>query len=244
MFPIAKATLSFREISDYWSREIDPPASQRELLRILESAWWLGELRGDSVQSPLELLKKMFASMRHRDDLGIIFIVGDGAGPSPVQLPDGSVKVDVRYQVRVPSGNIDSWDEAACRDAFHALAETSAIESYSELAVGLAFIELSYEEFNTWLTERGYPKPTFWRAQLKKPKRGRPAEYNWDGVKERLAKYVSQHGSIRTSDELMQKCADFACALHPETKTPSDKTIREAIKTHALDAAASFVLGK
>jgi hypothetical protein len=40
MFPIAKPALSLREISDYWSREIWPPASSEELLSTLESAWW------------------------------------------------------------------------------------------------------------------------------------------------------------------------------------------------------------
>ena len=53
MFPIAKPALSFGEISDYWSREISPPASSNELLNILVSAWWLGELRGGSVNSRL-----------------------------------------------------------------------------------------------------------------------------------------------------------------------------------------------
>jgi hypothetical protein len=48
MFPIAKPALSFGEIADYWTREIHPPASWEEILRTLESAWWLGELRGNS----------------------------------------------------------------------------------------------------------------------------------------------------------------------------------------------------
>jgi hypothetical protein len=76
-------------------------------------------------------------------------------------------------------------------------------------------------------------------VRLTKPKRGRPAEYNWRGVKSRLAVYVSQHGPVQTLDELLQKCADFASELHPEGSTPSDKTIREAIKRHQLDLAAS-----
>ncbi len=78
---------------------------------------------------------------------------------------------------------------------------------------------------------------------LKKAGRGRPAEYNWEGVKAKLADYVSKHGPMQTSDELLQKCEDFASDLHPENKTPSDKTIREAIMKHALDVAAG-VSGK
>jgi hypothetical protein len=161
MFPISKPALSFGEISDYWSRD-RPPASWEEVLRTLKSAWWLGELRGNSVNSPLQLLKKMFTSMRHRDDLGIVFIVGDCAGPLPVELPDGSPQVDLRYHIRVPSSSTENWDEAACRDPYHALAKTCSKESYPELTVGFTLVELSYEEFSTWCTKRGFSVPTFW----------------------------------------------------------------------------------
>jgi hypothetical protein len=73
---------------------------------------------------------------------------------------------------------------------------------------------------------------------LKKQKRGRPQEYNWNGVKSRLTDYASQHGPMQTLEELLQKCADFAAELHPRHHTPSDKTIREAIKRHQLETAA------
>jgi hypothetical protein len=155
MLPILESTRSFGEIADYWSLEI--PASWDEILRILESAWWLGELRGNSGPTRLQRLKNMFTSMRHRDDLGIVFIVGDCAGPLPVELPDGSLKLDLRHQIRVPSSNTENWDEATCRDAFHALAKTSSKESYPELTVGFTLIQLSYEGFTAWRTNRGRP---------------------------------------------------------------------------------------
>src|SRR6516165_8963446 len=152
MFPIAKPTLSFQETADYWSREIWPPASSHELLSILVSAWWLGELRGDSVHSRLQLLKLMFTS-KYRDDLGIVFIVGNDAGPPQVDLPDDEPRdIDLRPQIRVPSSNTESWDEAACRDAFHALAKVTKdssiniyqgfhpINTYREFAVFLPSI--------------------------------------------------------------------------------------------------------
>jgi hypothetical protein len=165
MFPIAKSTLTFGEIADYWSREITPPASWDEILRTLESAWWLGELRADSGPTRFQRLKNMFSSMRQRDDLGIVFIVGDCAGPLPVELPDGSPQVDLRYHIRVPSSSTENWDEAACRDAYHALAKTCSKESYPELTVGFTLIELSYEEFKTWLTNRGFFLPKFWQPR-------------------------------------------------------------------------------
>jgi hypothetical protein len=117
----------------------------------------------------------MFTS-KYRDDLRVIFIVGDDSGPPTVELPeDEPQEVDLSPTIRVPSGNIESWDEAACRDAFHALAEISAIQSYPEFAIGLSLIELTYEEFNTWLISRRYSAPTFWLKETKtwRPKPGK-----------------------------------------------------------------------
>ena len=75
-------------------------------------------------------------------------------------------------------------------------------------------------------------------------KRGRPPEYNWASVKSRLAEYTQQNGHVQSMNELLEICSDFARKLHPRKKTPDDKTIREAIKKHGLDLAASFVPGK
>jgi len=163
MLPITKAALSIGEIADHWSGELPPPWSWEKVLSALESAWWLGELGGNSGPTRLQRLKNMFSSMRQRDDLGIVFIVGDCIGPLPVELPDGSLQLDLRHKICVPSNDTENWDEAACGDAFHALAKTSSKESYPELTVGFTLIQLSYEEFNTWRTNRGYFEPKFWR---------------------------------------------------------------------------------
>ena len=85
-------------------------------------------------------------------------------------------------------------------------------------------------------------KPKF--LSPKATKLGRPPEYNWDSVKERLKEYAAQSGPVQSLNELLQKCADFAYELHPEKRTPSDKTIRDAIKAHRLDDAAGFDPGK
>jgi hypothetical protein len=102
--------------------------------------------------------------------------------------------------------------------------------------------------FDHWLARHRLPEsprrfePLGERAptRLKKPKRGRPAEYNWSGVESQLAAYALQHGAVQTSNELLQKCADFATDLHPSRRTPSDKTIREAVNRHQLDLAAGM----
>ncbi len=46
MFPKREPALSIQEISEYWSREIVPPASREELRSEIEKAWWRGDLVG------------------------------------------------------------------------------------------------------------------------------------------------------------------------------------------------------
>jgi hypothetical protein len=151
--------------------------------------------------------------------------------------------LDTAYRcISLPSRDTSTWNEFNCEDAFKVLAQTSSIESYPEMTFSLAWIELTFEEFTDWLEKQGYAKPKFWKPSATKKlvsaKRGRPPEYNWIGVKKRLADYARDNGPVKTFDELMQKCSDFAVDLHLDRKTPDDKTIREAIETHRLDTAA------
>jgi hypothetical protein len=91
--------------------------------------------------------------------------LGECAGPQPVELPDGSSKVDLRHQIRVPSSNPETWDEAACNDAFHTLAKTSSKESYLDFTGNFTLIELTYPEFNSWRAKRGYHEANFWKPR-------------------------------------------------------------------------------
>src|SRR5262245_58544407 len=134
MFPRHEPALSVGKISDFWSRKIDPPASSDELLSILVGAWWLGELRGNARHSRLQLLRMMFTS-QYKDDLGIVFVVGDG---------EGSREDESRYEIVVPSSNTGNWDEAACNEAFERMAQITErslfekrrlFESYQEFAI-------------------------------------------------------------------------------------------------------------
>jgi hypothetical protein len=79
---------------------------------------------------------------------------------------------------------------------------------------------------------------------LKKSTRGRPATYNWEGVKGKLLDYARKSGSVESQNELLQMCADFAATLHPTGMTPNDSTIRDAIKKHGLETAARGISGK
>ena len=228
MFPISEARLPFLKIADYWAREIQPPATRNELLGLLESAWWLGEICGEPAISRLEMLKGMYQSMHDKSDLGVVFIVGQNSGKSLVEeLPDGSVVVDVRHRVPLPSSDATTWDETACNNSFRALAQTSSIESYPGMTPVLAAIELAYDEFARFVASRGYTKPQFWRplsaTGLEKPSRGRPAEYNWIGVKSQLMAYALEHGPVQSLSELLEKCANFAQELHTGIRYPTTR---------------------
>jgi hypothetical protein len=165
MFPISEVDLSFLEISDYWSREIQPPASRWELLDLLIRAWWGGELFGDAPPR-LEFLKKMFAKRSDKNELsGIVFTLGEEVGEPTVEwLPDGSADVDICPRVPVPSENTEVWDDASCAPAFQSLnsREVSCVEHYPDWRVAFDWFNLSRDEFMKWLTTRGYSLPTFW----------------------------------------------------------------------------------
>jgi hypothetical protein len=62
MWPLSAEKLPFLEIARFWSREIIPRASYKELMALLEEAWWQGELKGNYVPDRLQFLKKMFES--------------------------------------------------------------------------------------------------------------------------------------------------------------------------------------
>jgi hypothetical protein len=79
------------------------------------------------------------------------------------------------------------------------------------------------------------------KSSSPKGTRGRPAEYDWDGVRSELNRYVTKHGLMRSKNELIQKCSAIAAGLHPEQKTPDEKTVRAAIKKHGL---LEFVRGR
>jgi hypothetical protein len=160
MFPISADYLPLREIADYWSREIKPAATLLELLRVLESAWWRGEIVGEVGVSRLALIKHLFQSSH---DFGIVFVLGDESGlPSITEVPDGTVEVDIRPRIGVPSTDPVRWNDTDCAPAYESLAATPVLASDATIGPVLSGINLSYREFTHWLERRHYGRPTFW----------------------------------------------------------------------------------
>jgi hypothetical protein len=165
MFPISKETISLRDIADYWSREISPPATVTELLDLMVRAWWLGEFAADAPPR-LEVLKKMFAKRNDENELNdIVFLIGNEVQQS-IQNKSlgGTFLVDIRPRVQVPSKTMDEWDNAQCEIAFAVLGsdEVSHVEHYPSWGAAFQWFRLGRVEFLNWLISRGYSLPRFW----------------------------------------------------------------------------------
>jgi hypothetical protein len=91
MFPLSADKLPLLEIADC-SREIKPRASQQELLALLEAAWWLGEITGDS-DTCLQFLSKIFRLRTQPSLQSVAFITPDDGGP-PIEAALASGGVD------------------------------------------------------------------------------------------------------------------------------------------------------
>ena len=130
--------------------------------------------------------------------------------PRVTELPDGRAEVDMRHRIPVPSDDVSSWTEQMCLQAFGRWLKRRRWLAILTPSPFFARIELPYRQFDNWRKARGYRKPTFWAGaaasnRLEKPKRGRPAEYNWVGVKKRLVEYANKQGPVQNWDELIQK---------------------------------------
>jgi hypothetical protein len=169
MFPIFEDKLSIREITDYWSREIQPRASPNELLAVLERAFWLGKIKTPITR--FELLKRIFEWMRRGGFSPLVFVTKeDGGPPRSIELADGSLKPDMRPRIVVPSDETDTWSEASCTSAFEVLAQSPSSEHYPEWTLVFLMMEIARDEFIRFLTSYGYDFPSFWRRLTPSPK--------------------------------------------------------------------------
>jgi hypothetical protein len=156
--------LSIQEIANYWSREIQRPKTPEELADFLESAWWLGKLKGlPPFTTRLALLRAMFSSARASVSSGIVFFTPEEA--SGVEQPDGSLLIALdldRPGVPVPSRDPDTWTEESCVGAFEKLSQTPSRKHYHDRTIGFLSMKLSRDQFYSLLTEAGLEVPKFW----------------------------------------------------------------------------------
>jgi hypothetical protein len=163
MLPVSKPELSFAEISEYWGAELN--LSQDKIEALLEEAWWLGEISGNPTPpTRLELLRSLVKRMRDRDSPQLLFITPDSKPPAKtVEQPDGSLLINLRPCVPVPSDQIETWSDAACIQAFQAMAQIPSSEYYLEYLPGFEARKLTSNEFFKWIVKRGFELPKFWK---------------------------------------------------------------------------------
>jgi hypothetical protein len=137
-----------------------------ELLQSLESAWWRGEIVGEASVSRLELIRHLFKSTH---DFGVVFVVGDQPGPPEItESPDGNADLDRRPRVKVPSSDMQTWNDTNCGLAYQSLVQDPVLVKDPVLVedpvIGpvLCGIKLRRAAFMQWLSLRGYALPTFW----------------------------------------------------------------------------------
>jgi hypothetical protein len=254
MFPIADETLSFSEIADYWSREIRPPASDLELLRVLESAWWRGEIVGETALTRLKLIRFLFG---HAPDLDLIFMIGDEPGPPEIEdTADGSVEVDLRPRLTVPSADPATWNDTNCATAYEALAKAQRLITDPTVGPALRGIGLSHQEFFNWLAACGYHSPTFWRTvradadaqgtahpedtggpKPSKSPSGRKPGFDWGKIEVFVVKQLDKNGHWDDDPEDGWRSQSDLVALVQQDclknygREPADSTVKEHLRT-------------
>lgn len=109
MFPIPpERKLSFAEIANYWSREIEPSASPQELRDAISRAWWRGELIATNGLSRLSVLRAYYS----RSAPFIAFVIPDAEEPpqwSPAD--DGAIEFSRPLRVPLPNANSSTWTD-------------------------------------------------------------------------------------------------------------------------------------
>jgi hypothetical protein len=171
---VSDPELSFADISDYCAAEIHLP--QHKIQALLEGAFWLGEISGEPTLTRLELLKRLFKWMRNCDAPSIVFIAPEDTPPNETtELDDGSLIMDLRPKVLVPSLDPETWSEQSCKPAFETLAKTPSLEHYPEWSPGFAARKLTIDEFFKFVSSPGYDFPKFWKSPTGKASSPKPA---------------------------------------------------------------------
>jgi hypothetical protein len=203
---ISRDRLSIGDITDYWSREIQPPTLREELQDFLEAAWWRGELKTDGPLTPLALLKSMVRSAREGDSTSLVFVTA--ILPKGVELADGSLQLDVndlRPHIIVPSDDLQTWTEASCTPAFQALAQRPSRKYYPDRTFQFLMMEIDRHQFVRLLTAHGLDLPKFWRLSISKPRETQKEEGESPGVGSEVRRRGPRPKKLEQTKEAMRR---------------------------------------
>jgi hypothetical protein len=230
MFPIPSGRkLSFIEIAKYWSGEITPSVSPKELRDTISKAWWRGELVAENGPSRLNLLRALYLNCADF----IAFAIPGMEEPEQWRSLDGGALEFVR-PVRVPLPNADpeTWTDANCAEAFESIAEAWDEENFRLIAPIVAGIVLTQDEFNQWINEHEYRRPAFWGNAGQRQtghQRTKPIQYQIGRAVEALSrehagKFPPDGMPKQERDRLITEWLD---GDDDPVKKPSKRTLRD-----------------
>jgi hypothetical protein len=158
VFPIPQdRVLSLRTIADYWSREVQPPATKQETLTELIEAWWRAEFVGNGKPNRIMVLRWLYQNCQ---DCIVFTVPGLETLPQIDGTEDGGVSG--WPDVSLPNLEPDSWDETNCAQAFEALALEWFLLNDKVYESMICVTQLDRAEFYGWLAKRGNWLPVFW----------------------------------------------------------------------------------
>lgn len=220
MFPIpVTQALTIGEIADYWSRE-ERRATEQEVRRILIAAWWGGEFTEPQKPDRMVVLKVLY---KQADTTQIVFeIPGVASSTAEQQLEDGSIVVDMRMRIALPSEHVDDWTIQSCSEAFEKLADLWDEKVSPLLLPALVGIKLKHSDFTAWVRRRGFDVPTFWDGKSRRSTG--PREMSEDQLFALVRKLFSDAAPRIPTQEKIAKLAAVAA------ENDGFKTSREALR--------------
>jgi hypothetical protein len=159
VFPIpVNQSLSFVEVSKFWSRETMPRATFKECFDTLLKAW----LRGELVATGAKREHVLQAIHRQPPDLVTFAVVGSAEPQQVEELSDGAKEIAWLWLVPIPNSEPETWNENNCVDAFAALASAWDSDRFTLAVPVVSGLQLTQSTFSRWIESTGRKAPVFW----------------------------------------------------------------------------------
>lgn len=259
MYLRREQSLSIGEICRQWAKESEAGPDPLNILTLLLQGFWCGALRdlhrpgGGKIfsrQQGLKALVDLDSSDGHPDI--VICRIREQLDAEQVLLANGDIVVDLRIYVFLPT-DIADWTEELCGQAYEKLAECEATAYASEFLTGFKTLQVGKSNFLIFLRIYELVPPWFWydpdrpsRGSVRqattshvpstRPRRGRPASYDYASIDEILEARLLKDGLPAFQDFHCVK--DWLTTSLGKRAVPSDSQLRRHLKTWLRDRIA------
>ena len=251
-----KQTLAIGEVCRQWAKEPEASPDPLNILTLLLQAFWRNNLRGlhrpsgekiFSRQQGLEALVDRNSSDGHPEI--VICRNQEQLGAEQVLPANGNIVVDLRKFVFLPT-DIAAWTEDICSQAYEKLAVCEATAYAPEFHTGFKTMRVGKRNFLIFLRYYELEPPWFWYdsdrpsrglirqatsppTPSRRPRRGRPATYNYASIDDILEALHLEDGLAAVQD--FHSVKDRLISTLGERAVPSDTQLRRHIKTWRRD---------